>query len=59
LQRWVEQVGGLQLALASAIILGAVIAISATLRPNRPDRSAQPDAHADADEQQRVTKDGV
>ena len=67
LQRWVEQVGGLQLALAAAIILGAVIAISATLRPARPDhpdRSAQPDADADAsadaDEQQhQVTKDGV
>jgi len=68
LQRGVEQVGGPQLALAAAIILGAVIAISATLRSDhsgRPDHSAQPDAvadavaDADADEQQRVTKDGV
>jgi cytochrome c biogenesis protein CcdA len=56
LQRWVEQVGGLQLALAAAIILGAVIAISATLRSDRSDR---PDTDGDADEQQRVTKDGV
>ncbi|CAB5068496.1 unannotated protein [freshwater metagenome] len=56
LQRWVEQVGGLQLAIAAAIILGAVIAISTTLRSDRSDR---PDTDGDADEQQRVTKDGV
>jgi cytochrome c biogenesis protein CcdA len=56
LQRWVEQVGGLQLALAAAIILGAAIAISATLRSDRSDRQ---DTDGDADEQQRVTKDGV
>ena len=33
MQRFVERVGGLQLALAAAIILGAVIAISVMLRP--------------------------
>ncbi|MEI7886425.1 MAG: cytochrome c biogenesis CcdA family protein [Actinomycetes bacterium] len=44
LQRWVERVGGGQLALAAVIILGAAVALSLLVRPHKPEQIEESEA---------------